>query len=283
MRQNNLEVRFLQKQELSYKDTNFDIDTYWLNPIADFDKPVDHPVAIICPGGAFKFHSGRESEPIALKFNAEGIHAIVLHYQLIDSGTKVYPLALQELAQTLNWLKTQAKDHNIDLDKVLLVGFSAGGHVIADFNSIMLDTEEREKVFADDLKVTPAANILGYPVIDMTLGWPTDDVWAMKISSDIYYWQAQEHLTKSGRPSFIWQTVTDGTVPVMNSILYAQKMDMLNIPYELHLFGSGDHGLSLATHVTQTPGNPDNLNSYDSKWWELCVNWLKLQNILPKI
>ncbi|MQS76824.1 alpha/beta hydrolase [Companilactobacillus halodurans] len=273
----------MQKQELSYEDTKFTLDTYWLDPISDFDEPLDHPLAIICPGGAFKFHTDRESQPIAMKFNAEGIHALVLRYQLIDDEHTVYPLALQELATTLNWLKAQSKSHQIDLSKILLVGFSAGGHVVADFNSIMLNPDERKKIFPEELEVQPAANILGYSVIDMTLGWPREEEWTMKVSSDIYYWQAQEHLTKDGKPTFMWQTVTDGTVPVMNSIIYAQKMDFLGIPYELHLFGSGDHGLSLATYVTQNPNNEANLNVYDAKWWELCVNWLKLQKILPKL
>lgn len=272
----------MQKQDLSYEGTKFTLDTYWLDPISDYEKPLDHPLAIICPGGAFKFQSDREAQPIAMKFNAEGMHALVLHYQLIEDGKTVYPLALQEMATTLNWLKSQAKEHNIDLKKVLLVGFSAGGHVVADFNSIMLDPEQREKIFPEELVVEPFGNILGYPVIDMTLGWPKEEEWSMKVSSDIYYWQAQERLTPKGKPTFIWQTVTDGTVPVMNSIVYAQKMDLLHIPYELHLFGSGDHGLSLATYVTQNPGLAANLNLYDSKWWELCVNWLKMEQILPK-
>lgn len=274
-------VCILQKQELSYEDSKFTLDTYWLDPISDFDEPVDQPLAIICPGGAFKFHSDREAQPIAMKFNAAGMHALVLHYQLIEDGKAVYPLALQEMATTLNWLKTQSESHHIDLSKVLLVGFSAGGHVVADFNSIMLNPDERKKIFTDDLEVEPAANILGYSVIDMTLGWPKDEEWSMKISPDIYYWQAQEHLTKHGKPTFIWQTVTDDTVPVMNSIIYAQKMDLLGIPYEMHLFGSGGHGLSLSTYVTKHPDGGD-YNVYDAKWWELCVNWMKLQEILPK-
>jgi acetyl esterase/lipase len=277
-----LEVRILQKQELAYQDTKFTLDTYWLDPISDFDEPVEHPLAIICPGGAFKFHSDREAQPIAMKFNSEGMHALVLHYQLAENGKNVYPLALQEMATTLNWLKSQQETHNIDLSKVVLIGFSAGGHVVADFNSIMLDPEQRKDIFADDLEVEPAANILGYSVIDMTLGWPKEESWSKQVAPDESYWQAQTHLTEHAKPTFIWQTVTDDTVPVMNSIVYAQKLNDLKIPYEMHLFGSGGHGLSLATYVTKHPNGGD-YNIYDYKWWELAVNWLKLQRILPEI
>lgn len=273
----------MQKQVLTYQDTDFNLDTYWVDPISDFEEPTQRPLAIICPGGAFKFLTDREAQPIAFKFNALGMHALVLDYQLVEDDKTVYPLALQEMATTLNWLKTQSATHNIDLSKVVLVGFSAGSQVVANFNSIMLDKEQSVKVFPEELEVQPAANILCYPVIDLTLGWPKEEEEAMKVAPDIYYWQAQEHLTKNGKPTFIWQTVTDATVPVMNSILYAQKMEMLGIPFEMHLFGSGAHGLSLANYVTQNPGNEANLNEFDTKWWELCVNWLKLQKILPRL
>lgn len=272
----------MEQQELSYEDTKFKIDTYWLDPIKDFEQTVKKPLAIILPGGAFKFHSDREAQPIAMKFASVGIHSIVFHYQLTEEGKSVYPLALQELATLLNWVKNQADKHDVDLSKVMLVGFSAGCHVVADFNALMTSEESRKKVCPDEVQVQPCANILGYPVIDMTIGWPTEDR-AMEISPDIYYWQAQEHLTKNSKPTFIWQTVTDQTVPVMNSIVYAQKMELLNIPYELHLFGSGGHGLSLANYITKGPeGSDDLINHADSKWWDLCVNWLKVREILPK-
>lgn len=272
----------MQKQELAYQNTKFNLDTYWVDPVADFGTPAKRPLAIICPGGAFKFITDREAQPIAFKFNSIGMHALVLDYQLADDEHSVYPLALQELATTLNWLKTQDEAHHIDFEKVILIGFSAGSHIVANFNSLMMDPDQSPKIYPEGLKVTPAANVLCYPVIDMTLGWPTDEEWSMKVAPDIYYWQAQEHLSKNSKPTFIWQTVTDTTVPVMNSIVYAQKLDLLNVPFELHLFGSGAHGLSLANYVTQNPGNEANLNQFDTKWWELCVNWLKLQNIIPK-
>ncbi|WP_125712100.1 alpha/beta hydrolase [Companilactobacillus kedongensis] len=270
----------MTKQQLEFKNNKFEIDTYWLDPLGDYENEPKKPLAIICPGGAYKFIAGREAQPIALKFASEGIHAIVFDYPLISDDRPVYPLVLQELATLLNWVKGQADTYNVDLDKLLLVGFSAGSHIVANFNTLMTNEETRSKIFDDEIMVQPSANIIGYPVIDLTLGWPEED-WAMKISPDIFYWQAQEHLTQDSKPTFIWQTVTDQTVPVMNSLVYAQKMEFLKIPYELHLFASGGHGSSLATYVTQEPGNEDNVNFANAKWWELCINWLKVRNILP--
>ncbi|WP_334329142.1 alpha/beta hydrolase [Companilactobacillus sp. HBUAS59699] len=270
----------MEKQKLSYKDHIFELDTYWLDPIKDFKVAVNHPIAIIYPGGRFTFQTDREAQPIALKFAAEGFHAIVLHYQLIADNTPVYPLALQETAVTLNWLETQTEIHQIDLNRVVLVGFSAGGHVVANFNSIMTDPNLRKKIIPESLDVLPAANFLCYPVIDLTAGYPKTPEHRSAVTEDKFYWQSQEHLTSKAKPTFIWQTVDDMTVPVKNSLLYAQKMEQLGLPFELHLFTSGKHGLSLGTRVTQQPGNDLHLNEAVSVWWKLGMNWLRLIGIL---
>ena len=271
----------MQTAQLAYQGRQFQLDTYWLDPIRDFQYPVKHPVAIICPGGRFTFQTDREAQPIALKFAAEGMHAIVFHYQLIEDQHSVYPRALQELAVVLNWLQTQAQVHQIDLNKVVLVGFSAGAHVVANFNGLMLDETQRGLIFADKLLVEPAANVLCYPVIDLTAGYPKTAAAREQISSDPVYWQAQNQLNSNSKPTFLWQTVADQTVPVQNSLLYAQQMNQLQLPYELHLFAAGSHGLALGNYVTQTPGRADHLNYNVSFWWELCLNWLKLLEILP--
>lgn len=271
----------LENQTLKYQDTTFDLDTYFLDKISDFKKEVKHPVAIIMPGGGFNFHTDRESQPIAMNFAQAGIHAVVLHYQLLKDGKSVFPLALQELATTLNWLSDQAEEKQIDLDKILLVGFSAGGSIVTNFNSLMTNPETRKDIFPEELKVLPCANIIGYSVTDMTLGWPKTLDAAEKMSPDHKFWKSQDTLTKSGKPTFIWQTVTDQTVPVTNSLVYASKMEELGLPFELHLFSSGPHGTALATYQVQEPGDDHYLNHQVSKWWPLCLNWLDQINVLP--
>ena len=270
-----------QKQTLSYQDTNFDLDTYFLDPIADYDTEVKHPLAVIIPGGAFKFQSDREAQPIAMNFAAAGIHSVVLHYQVLAEGQSIFPRALQELGTTLNWIKTQAVEHSIDLEKILLIGFSAGGNIVANFNSLMTDPVTASKIYPEGVTVQPCANILGYPVIDMTIGWPKTIDDAEQMSPDHKFWKPQETLTKSGKPTFIWQSVTDQVVPVKNSLIYANKLEELGIPFELHLFSSGPHGMSLATYQVQTPGGDKYLNHHASKWWGLLLNWLEEIDVLP--
>ena len=67
----------------------FQITAYWLDQISDFETAVDYPIMIICPGGGFTYHSGREEAPIATRMMAAGMHTVVLNYQLIVGDQSV--------------------------------------------------------------------------------------------------------------------------------------------------------------------------------------------------
>ena len=81
---------------------------------------------VICPGGGYGFTSDREAEPIALKFMAQGFNAIVLRYSVAPTR---YPNALLELAETFNYVRKKENQWNVDKEKVIVCGFSAGGHL----------------------------------------------------------------------------------------------------------------------------------------------------------
>lgn len=270
-----------REYNLAISNHDFKIKGYWLDQINDFDQPVDYPIVIICPGGGFTFHSGREAEPIALKFNSVGMHAIVLEYKLIDQEP-VYPVAVQELGKTIDWIYNQPASRHIDKKKIILVGFSAGGHVIAAYNGIATNPELSKKYQLDGYQGEHAANILGYPVIDMTIkgSFPADDEVVRQISSDPTFWKAQDLLNSNSKPCFVWQTTTDDLVYVLNSLEYVEKMNQLGLPVEYHMFGSGIHGLSLANYVTQKPGKKKYLNKWAAEWFQLAVNWLKMMKLL---
>ncbi|WP_324721709.1 alpha/beta hydrolase [Latilactobacillus curvatus] len=270
----------IERQTLSVKEQAFIVDAYWLTPIPDFEHPVKHPVMIICPGGGFTYHSGRETTPVALRFLAEGFHVIVLPYQLISSTETVYPLALHQLAKTIEWVTDQAGEYDIDLDRIVLTGFSAGGHVVATYNGIATDPIHRDNYGLDDYRGHHAAIVLNYPVIDFDAGFPIDDATKQQITVDQTLWHAQKNITAAAKPAFIWQTATDALVPATNSLLYTLALQQHKIPVEYHLFGAGVHGLSLANHVTQTPGKPEYANTVAAQWVPLVLDWFKLMAIL---
>jgi Esterase/lipase len=266
---------------LSVSGHEFKVKSYWLDQVADFGKTVDYPVMIICPGGGFTFHSQREEEPIALRFNSLGMHVVVLEYKLIDDEP-VFPLALQQMGKTIDWVKQQANLHHIDKSKIILTGFSAGGQVVAAYNGIGTDPKLRHTYSLEQYDDDFAAVILGYPVIDMTVknSFPADEKVMYQISTDKTFWQTQAYLNERSKPTFIWQTRTDELVSVSNSLMYVDKMDQLGLPVEYHLFGSGIHGLALGTYVTKKPGKDKYLNAWSAEWINLAFNWLEMMGYL---
>lgn len=72
-------------------------------------------------------------------------------------------------------------------------------------------------------------------------------------------------------PAFLWCTTPDDIVPATDSAAFATAMLQKGRPVELHIFGSGEHGLSLAKEVT---GSKDDLHPA-GKWFELALTWLK--------
>jgi len=76
-------------------------------------------------------------------------------------------------------------------------------------------------------------------------------------------------------PTFIWHTSDDASVPVENSLLVASALRARELPFELHVYRSGTHGLSLATEETEEPGKDRRSDPRVATWMELCTGWLK--------
>ena len=80
------------------------------------------PLLVICPGGAYRFVSDREAEPVAFAFSAHGYHTIVLRYPVAPVR---YPAALCALAKTVAWAREHAVQYAIDPEAISVLGFSA--------------------------------------------------------------------------------------------------------------------------------------------------------------
>ncbi len=244
------------------------------------DAPVEErlkarPGIIICPGGGYEHLSVREGEPVAGKYLEMGYHAFVLHYSLAPDR---FPTALLELAMLMGRIREHADEWGVDPDKLILSGFSAGGHLAASLGVFW----NRDFVYgplglqAEDIR--PAGLILSYPVItagpychpgsfDNLLGERAKDESLRRLVS-------LEHQAGSHTPrTFLWHTVTDQSVPVQNSILFAEALLEHQVSAELHLFPVGCHGLSLATEET-AQGEPRYIEPQCQSWIRLAKTWL---------
>lgn len=245
-------------------------DQFVHKPIAD-----KYPAMIICPGGGYRMLSERNQEPVALALLAEGYQVFVLNYSLVNQGeTKtLLPSNLFQLGYLMKIIHQQSDIYQVDLTKISIMGFSAGGHLTATYNGVyhhpwMLKTLDTTK---DMLK--PYRIVLGYPVIGLQIDWPFNKERAMKIA-DPSLWNAHELINANSSPCFIWHTVEDERVGIINSIRYIEALQLQGISYEAHLYQTGEHGLSLANKHT---AKYQDLNSEDQQaatWFGLAIDWL---------
>lgn len=74
-------------------------------------------------------------------------------------------------------------------------------------------------------------------------------------------------------PLFIWHNRYDKLVPAINPLLLEEQMQKENLPYELHMFQGGQHGMSVCNNLSDYK-NEDMRNPNVEMWVQLCTNWL---------
>ena len=204
----------------------------------DFPQVVDYfrddavrPYIVVCPGGGYEVLSyAHEGTEIVKWLNDAGFHAGIYLYPLapkIDPETFI--TAEQELLTDL--------DSDDRISRVFVLGFSAGAHAAGLFG------------------MTPSQKLAGivlcYPVVSLTEPFRHEGSAnnflknAFKPNAATVY--SLENVIHSNYPrTFIWHTVTDDAVPYDNSLRLAQALKSHKVPFELHLFEEGHHGLGLA-------------------------------------
>lgn len=231
------------------------------------------PIVVVCPGGAYCSISFREGEPIALKFLAEGYHAAVLNYSLYPHAT--YPTALLELGRVIQMLRENADEWLIDTEKIILVGFSAGGHLVASYSCFWSGDLIANNLNCDKKDLKPNGVILGYPVISQehTLGGSFRHLLGDRFDELVSEISLQNKVNKDNPPAFIWHTETDEAVSVTNSILFEKALKEKNISCELHIYPEGQHGLALANEITAT--DDSQIVPCCQEWIDKAVAWIK--------
>lgn len=231
------------------------------------------PIIIVCPGGGYGGTSDREAEIVALQFCAMGYHAAVLRYSVAPA---VYPAAILELGKSIATIREHAAEWYIDTEKIAVIGFSAGGHMVANYCTHWHQDWMSEKLGQEKELLRPNAMILGYPVI--TAGEYGHQRSFMNLLGEEYEEKKEdlslEKCVNEYTPkTFVWHTFEDKGVVVQNSLLLVESLVAQNIPVEFHLFEKGKHGLSLVNRLTGTEGNgPERAAEV---WISLVHRWLE--------
>ena len=218
------------------------------------------PTIIICAGGAYEHLSVRESKPVARAFEEMGCKAEILRYSVREAGQPPVGLApVRQLAARV----AKAKENG---EKVIVCGFSAGGHVAA-----TLGVHWRRL----DL-CRPDALILCYPVITAEAQYcNAASLENVAGDADRDFFSLERHVSPDTPPSFLWHTASDQSVPVENSLRFAAALSRCKVPFELHIYPKGAHGLSLATEEVAVPERGLLPDAHVAGWIGECESWLE--------
>lgn len=220
-------------------------------------------IVVICPGGAYRWLSPRESEPVARAFEAMGYGTSILRYtvQAEDDPAPLGLVPVRELSERVSRLRRTAGGAPI-----FVCGFSAGGHLAATLG-----------VHWKTLGLSrPDGLILCYPVItaDGKLCNPRS-IQSIAGEDQREFFSLEKHVSADTPPTFLWHTAEDHSVPVENSLMFAGALRRFGVPFELHVYPFGEHGLSLATdEVTEYEKGrlPD---AHVASWVRECGAWIE--------
>jgi len=297
----------VQVFQLRVDDPNVKLQAYILNNSKEFQSERMRPAVMICPGGGFLGTSDREAEPIALRFASMGFHAFVLRYTTLytewptdwtnlppERAETTYPRPLLDLAKAMSKVREHASEWYLDANKIAVAGFSAGGHLAASLGTHWQDSFLSDELSEPSERFRPNALILGYALLDYIaqkremlkrgdknimalwhlsnqslMGTPDPTVEQLEALSP------KNYVSEQTPPTFIWHTAEDSVAYDVNALNFAAALAEHRVPYELHLFGNGEHGLSLADVTTAS--EPDQIDSDIAVWIELVFRWLNKQ------
>jgi len=226
---------------------------------------------VVCPGGGYGGLAQHEGNDYALWLNGNGIVAFVLKYRLGPGGYR-HPVMLNDAARAVRLVRAKAAEWKVDPKRVGIMGSSAGGHLA----STLLTHFDAGKPAAEDLverqSSRPDAGILCYAVITMgqfTHQGSKNNLLGKDPSSELVRLLSNElQVTKETPPCFVWHTYEDTAVPVENSLLFADALRKAGVPFDLHVYQKGRHGIGLNDKPPFANVHP---------WAKDCLFWLKEQ------
>jgi acetyl esterase/lipase len=230
---------------------------------------------IIFPGGAYQHLAGNlEGRQVADWFTARGFSAFILSYRLSSHGY-LLPVPLLDARRAIQTVRARALDYHIAPDRIVVIGFSAGGHLAALAGTQPVPGNPNAEDPIDRVSSLPNFLVLGYPWIG-AITTDTSHLSYCKLFNVMDQCDALRaayspdlFVTKETPPTFIYHTFTDQTVPVEQTLRFYDALVKAGVDSELHIFANGPHGTGLGK------GDP----ALD-QWPSLLENWLRAKGLL---
>ncbi len=226
---------------------------------------------IIMPSGGYNQLSGKAAREAANWFTARGFRAFVLSYRLSPNGY-LMPVPLLDAQRAVQLVRARAQEFQIDPHRIVVAGFSAGGHLAALASTWFVPGKPDAEDPVERVSSRPDYLVLGYAWIgafDSTTGYcerykTTDGCAALraKYAPDLL-------VSKETPPTFLYHTFNDESVPVEQALRFYQALVKAGVPSELHIFPNGPHGSGLGK------GDP-----VLDQWPNLLETWLRAQGLL---
>jgi acetyl esterase/lipase len=227
---------------------------------------------VVCPGGGYARLAPHEGHDVAVWLNSIGVSAFVLKYRL---GPRYnHPAMLWDVQRALRTVRARAAEWKVDPQRIGVMGFSAGGHLSSTAATHFDDGNPQASDPIDRVSSRPDVAILCYPVI--TLQPPFAHMGSRKnllgdnpAAELVELLSNEKQVTAKTPPTFLFHTVDDAGVPVENSMMFAEALRKNKVPYEMHLFEHGRHGVGLAKDDPAL-----------SAWPKLLENWLRTKGFV---
>ena len=252
----------LWEEKIPYNDSSCDF-----TPTIKAYPAQSAGAVVLFAGGGYGMKADHEGPVMAEWLQSIGITTFLVDYRVAPYK---HPAQISDAVRAVRTARFYAEKFGYSRDKIAVMGFSAGAHlacsVAVHYDKEMYVPTDR----VDEENCRPDATILGYPVIDMGNyrhdGSRQNLLGEHPTERETELMSLHLQVTPDTPEAFIWHTSTDQAVPVMNSLLYTQALARENIPFELHIYPLGSHGLGLA------PAYP-----HIARWKDDLNDWFKLK------
>jgi acetyl esterase/lipase len=232
---------------------------------------------VVLPGGSYKgLAADLEGRQVADWFTARGFLAFILQYRLSSHGY-LLPIPLLDARRAVQTVRARATDYHVDPNRIVVIGFSAGGHLAALASTQFVAGKPDADDPIERVSSRPDFTVLGYPWI----GAITTDTSHLSYCRLFNVMDRCEELrkayspdlfvTRETPPTFWFHTFNDETVPVEQGLRYYEALVKAGVPAEGHIFANGPHGVGL--------GKAD---AALDQWPNLLEIWLRAQGLLTK-
>jgi acetyl esterase/lipase len=233
---------------------------------------------VIMPGGSYlHLAANHEGRQVADWFTTRGFRAFILSYRLASHGYLVTAPQL-DARRAVQTVRARARDYQVDPNKIVVIGFSAGGHLAALTGTTFIPGNPEAEDPIERVSSRPDYLVLGYPWIGALsesdprymkrckTDFPADKCEALRTG-----YSPELLVNKGTPPTFLYHTFNDQAVPVEQGLSFYEALVKAGVPSEMHIFPNGPHGVGL--------GKGD---AVLDQWPALLESWLRAQGLLTQ-